>query len=94
MFNRFVDERFTEIIKQPLPFENCEYELRISGTVSTDKRIMSFVNYLWGFEVTGGRDQYEKLTIIMVRSNDNEPSVKYVKVKFYLFRWKNTVWLI
>lgn len=63
---RFVDERFTEIIKQPPPFENCEYELRISGTVSTDKRIMSFVNYLWGFEVTGGTNQYEPLTIINV----------------------------
>lgn len=62
----FVDERFSEIIKEPLPFENCEYELQITGTVSTDKRIMSFVNVFWGFEVTGGYDQFEPLTIISV----------------------------
>lgn len=61
-----MDQRFTEITKQPLPFENCAYELRITGTKSTDKRIMSFVNLFWGFEVTGGTDQYEPLTVINV----------------------------
>lgn len=61
-----MDERFSEIIKEPLPFENCEYEMRITGTVSTDIRIMSFVNVLWGFEVTGGLDQFEPLIVISV----------------------------
>lgn len=48
-------------------FENAEYQLRITHTVSTDKRIMSFTDTLWGFEVTGGYDQYESLTVINVR---------------------------
>lgn len=53
-------------MEQPLPFENSEYELRISGTIETDKRIMSFFDLLWGFEVTGGFDQFEPLTVIDV----------------------------
>lgn len=62
-----IDEKYFEkILKQPLPFENTEYELRISGTVETDQRIMSFYDVLWGFEVTGGSDQFEKLTVIDV----------------------------
>lgn len=60
------EKRFEKILRQPLPFDNCEYELRITGTVETDRRIMSFVNTLWGFEVTGGSDQYEPLTVIDV----------------------------
>lgn len=48
-------------------FDNVEYELKITYTVETDKRIMSFVDILWGFEVTGGIDQFEPLTIIAVR---------------------------
>lgn len=48
-------------------FKNCDYELRISGTTERDPRIMSFVDNLWGFEVTGGVDQYEPLTVIAVR---------------------------
>lgn len=63
---RIIDQRYSEIIKKPPPFENCEYVYRITGTVSTDKRIMSFVNTFWGFEVTGGSDQNEPLTIIAV----------------------------
>ncbi|XP_055381015.1 PDZ and LIM domain protein 3 [Condylostylus longicornis] len=47
-------------------FNNVEYELRISYTVETDKRIMSFVDILWGMEVTGGIDQFEPLTIVNV----------------------------
>lgn len=50
-----------------MPFENSEFELRISGTVDSDLRIMSFFDVLWGFEVTGGSDQYEPLTILNVR---------------------------
>lgn len=49
-----------------MPFANTEYELRISGTVETDKRIMTFIDALWGFEVTGGSDQYEPLTVLDV----------------------------
>lgn len=48
-------------------FENIEYYLRITGTSQYDKRVMTFVDNLWGFEVTGGRDQYEYLTIISVK---------------------------
>lgn len=47
-------------------FDNVEYELRITYTVETDRRIMSFVDTLWGFEVTGGIDQFEPLTVINV----------------------------
>lgn len=65
-----IDEKYFEkILKQPLPFENTEYELRISGTVSTDRRIMSFIDVLWGFEVTGGSDQFEPLTILDVKAH-------------------------
>ncbi|KAG4078071.1 hypothetical protein HA402_002122 [Bradysia odoriphaga] len=41
----------------------------VKFTMSTtkDKRIMSFVDTLWGFEVTGGYDQYEPLTVLEVR---------------------------
>lgn len=48
-------------------FKNCDYHVRISGTTALDKRIMSFVDNLWGFEVTGGVDQYEPLTVIQVK---------------------------
>lgn len=46
---------------------NAEYKIQITHTISTDTRIMSFVDILWGFEVTGGFDQWEPLTIIGVR---------------------------
>lgn len=81
---RIVDERFTEIIQKPLAFENCAYELRISGTVSTDKRIMSFVNVLWGFEVTGGIDQYEPLTIINVSQAESRRFIQYSNAHLFL----------
>lgn len=62
-----IDEKYFEkCLKQPLPFDNTEYELRISGSVETDQRLMSFIDVLWGFEVTGGYDQYEPLTVIDV----------------------------
>jgi C-terminal processing protease CtpA/Prc len=48
-------------------FDNIEYYLRITGTTQWDKRVMTFVDNLWGFEVTGGRDQFEYLTIISVK---------------------------
>lgn len=48
-------------------FKNCQYHVRVSGTTDLDKRVMSFVDNLWGFEVTGGIDQYEPLTVIMVK---------------------------
>lgn len=46
---------------------DIEWKYRYTGTVDTDKRIMSFVDNLWGIEVTGGIDQFEPLTIIGVR---------------------------
>ncbi|XP_058812036.1 golgin subfamily A member 6-like protein 26 isoform X2 [Topomyia yanbarensis] len=48
-------------------FKNCQYHVRVSGTTVLDKRIMSFVDNLWGFEVTGGVDQFEPLTVIAVK---------------------------
>lgn len=61
-------KRFPVMDYLPEPaFENAEYRLKITHTVSTDTRIMSFIDTLWGFEVTGGYDQYEPLTIIGVR---------------------------
>ncbi|XP_055523672.1 uncharacterized protein LOC129717640 isoform X2 [Wyeomyia smithii] len=48
-------------------FANCQYHVRVSGTTELDKRVMSFVDNLWGFEVTGGIDQFEPLTVISVR---------------------------
>uniref|UniRef100_A0A1L8DW96 Putative pdz domain-containing protein n=1 Tax=Nyssomyia neivai TaxID=330878 RepID=A0A1L8DW96_9DIPT len=58
-----------KIVDYPVPpaFGNVEYIMRISYTLSTDRRTMSFIDYLWGIEVTGGVDQYEPLTIISVR---------------------------
>lgn len=52
--------------EQPPAFDNADYEVRLSYTVDTDMRIMSFVDVLWDFEVTGGVDQFEPLTIISV----------------------------
>lgn len=52
--------------EQPPAFANADYEVRISHTVETDMRIMSFVDGLWNFEVTGGVDQFEPLTIVSV----------------------------
>lgn len=46
---------------------DVEYKLKYSGTTDLDKRTMSFVDNLWGIEVTGGADQFEHLTIIAVR---------------------------
>lgn len=57
-------ERFKNL--PPPPFENAEYKFNLTHTVETDPRIMSFVDTLWGFEVTGGYDQYEPLTVINV----------------------------
>uniref|UniRef100_A0A1B0FEY1 PDZ domain-containing protein n=1 Tax=Glossina morsitans morsitans TaxID=37546 RepID=A0A1B0FEY1_GLOMM len=48
-------------------FGNVEYELRITYTLETDRRVMSFVDTLWGIEVSGGVDQFEPLTIINLR---------------------------
>ena len=38
-----------------------------AGTTVYDKRVMTFVDNLWGFEVTGGADQFEPLTVVSVR---------------------------
>lgn len=32
-----------------------EYQLKYSGTTETDKRTMTFVDNLWGIEVTGAK---------------------------------------
>ena len=62
-----IDVKYKNGMDLPEPaFGNVEYRLQLTMTVSTDKRIMSFIDPLWGFEVTGGYDQYEPLTIIAV----------------------------
>lgn len=80
-FSRVTDSRFKKYLKQPLAFDNSEYEIRISGTVDTDQRIMSFFDILWGFEVTGGSDQFEPLTIIDVRLIYDNWKKKYGNTK-------------
>ncbi|XP_031624477.1 uncharacterized protein LOC116341506 [Contarinia nasturtii] len=63
-----IDEKYFErYLKREIPFDNCAFELRISGSSDDDQRLMSFVDILWGFEVTGGSDQFEALTVIDVR---------------------------
>lgn len=47
-------------------FGNAEWRMNLTHTVETDPRIMTFVDTLWGFEVTGGYDQFEPLTVISV----------------------------
>lgn len=32
---------------------DVEYKLKYSGTTDTDKRTMTFIDNLWGIEVTG-----------------------------------------
>lgn len=53
--------------EQPPAFGNADYEVRLTHTVDTDMRIMSFVDTMWEFEVSGGVDQFEPLTIISVK---------------------------
>lgn len=55
-----------QLPKAPEGFD-VEWKLKYSGTVETDKRIMTFVDNLWGIEVTGGLDQFEPLTIVAVK---------------------------
>lgn len=54
--------------EQPPAFGNADYEVRLTHTVDTDMRIMSFVDTQFEFEVSGGVDQFEPLTIISVRN--------------------------
>ena len=35
---------------------DVEYKLKYSGTTETDKRTMTFVDNLWGIEVTGAEE--------------------------------------
>ncbi|CAO1403106.1 unnamed protein product [Diamesa tonsa] len=45
---------------------DVEYTFKVS-TIEKEKRVMSFVDSLWGIEVTGGIDQFEPLTIVAVK---------------------------
>ncbi|XP_037048163.1 uncharacterized protein LOC119082692 [Bradysia coprophila] len=61
------EKRFpTNLLPEPA-FGNVEYQVKFTMSTTKDKRIMSFVDTLWGFEVTGGYDQYEPLTVLEVR---------------------------
>lgn len=64
-FTETYEQETTQIILQNILYEDLE--LKIWGTAETDKRIMSFVDILWGIEVTGGIDQFEPLTVIGVK---------------------------
>lgn len=48
---------------QYAPFENSEWQIRVRGSTDSDKRLMTFVDNLWGFEVTGG-EYFFKRTMI------------------------------
>lgn len=61
--------------EKPPAFENADYGVRITHTVDTDMRIMSFVDTMWDFEVTGGKDQFEPLTIVSVRKRKQQKHV-------------------
>lgn len=61
---KFDPERFPDV--PPPAFENAEYDVRITYTEETDRRIMSFVDYYWGVEITGGVDQFESLIVLNV----------------------------
>lgn len=67
-------ERFPAVRYMGRPaIENAEWRVRLTHTLPTDKRIMSFVDVLWGFEVTGGYDQWEPLTVIHVSHSTRYP---------------------
>lgn len=40
---------------------DVEYRLKYSGTTETDKRTMTFVDNLWGIEVTGAKNRFHNL---------------------------------
>lgn len=54
---------------------DVEFRLKYSGTVETDKRTMTFVDNLWGIEVTGARIDFvtfrerEKLSNAVMKSD-------------------------
>lgn len=54
-----MSETITEAVIRQLPRKkkaegfDVEYRLKYSGTTETDKRTMTFVDNLWGIEVTG-----------------------------------------
>lgn len=49
-------------------FEEVEWMMCMSWSSDDDRRLMSFIDILWGFEVTGGLDQYESLIVTNVSS--------------------------
>lgn len=42
---------------------DVEYRLKYSGTTETDKRTMTFVDNLWGIEVTGAKNWFHNLNV-------------------------------
>lgn len=53
-----VNKKMLEELGQYAPFENCDWEIRVKGTTDHDARVMTFVDNLWGFEITGGEWHY------------------------------------
>lgn len=49
-----VNKKLLQELGQYTPFDNCEWQIRVRGSTDHDKRTMTFVDNLWGFEVTGG----------------------------------------
>lgn len=62
-----VTESFT-IKLQSSSEKNNIWKYKTTG-IPDHKRVMSFIDNLWGLEITGGKDQYEPLTVIGVRKN-------------------------
>lgn len=54
------------------PIDDCgfgevEWMMCMSWSSDDDRRLMSFIDILWGFEVTGGLDQFEPLVVTNVQ---------------------------
>lgn len=60
---------------QYAPFENSEWQIRVRGSTDSDKRLMTFVDNLWGFEVTGGEFRHKLL------NNDKNFKQKNLQVR-------------
>lgn len=62
-----------EAILRQLPLKkkaegfDVEYRLKYSGTTETDKRTMTFVDNLWGIEVTGAKLRYVIFEIFLMQ---------------------------
>jgi len=59
-------ESFNISLKSSQVINTCQGAPAATGKA---KRVMSFVDKLWSIEITGGKDQFEPLTVVGVRRN-------------------------